>query len=178
MEMRLVGCGMRGLAILISNIWEITEKLHGWRPPGHQGNHWDLQGLCCWKAPWAQVRSREGKMSYMHLGDDTFWYQKSHAYHIHEWIKVSSNFYGWFFQVHMGLLSQKEVWSMWKFTELKALIENGSGLKIKILRSDNGREYVSNDFLHICSQSGIQVQHSTPLHSPVEWCSGEEESVS
>ena len=49
-----------------------------------------------------------------------------------------------------------------KFTELKALIENASGLKIKILRSDNGGEYVSNEFLHICSQSGIQVQHSIP----------------
>ena len=45
------------------------------------------------------------------------------------------------------------------FSELKALIENASGLKIKILRSDNGGEYVSNDFLHICSQSGIQFQH-------------------
>ena len=31
-----------------------------------------------------------------------------------------------------------------KFTELKALIENASGQKIKILRSDNGKEYVSN----------------------------------
>ena len=36
-----------------------------------------------------------------------------------------------------------------KFSELKALIENASGLKIKTLRSDNGRDYVSNDLLHI-----------------------------
>ena len=43
-----------------------------------------------------------------------------------------------------------------KFTELKALIENAYGKKIKILRSGNGGEYVSNDLLHICSQSGIQ----------------------
>ena len=49
-----------------------------------------------------------------------------------------------------------------KFTELKALIENASGQKIKILRSDNGGEYISNEFLHIFSQSGIQVQHSVP----------------
>ena len=47
-------------------------------------------------------------------------------------------------------------------SELKALIENASGIKIKILRFDNGGEYVSNYFLHICSQSGIQVQHSIP----------------
>ena len=49
-----------------------------------------------------------------------------------------------------------------KRNQRKALIENASGLKIKILRSDNGGEYVSNDFLSICSQSGIQVQHSIP----------------
>ena len=49
-----------------------------------------------------------------------------------------------------------------KFTDLKALIENASGQKIKILRSDKGGEYVNNDLLHICSQSGIQVQHSVP----------------
>ena len=49
-----------------------------------------------------------------------------------------------------------------KFTKLKALIENASGLKIKILRYDNVGEYVINEFLHICSQSGIQVQHSIP----------------
>ena len=46
-----------------------------------------------------------------------------------------------------------------KFTELKALLENASGQNIKTLRSDNGREYVSNELLHICSQSGIQIQH-------------------
>ena len=51
------------------------------------------------------------------------------------------------------------------FFELKALIENASGIKIKILRSDNGGEYVSNDLLYICSQSGIQVQHSIPYTS-------------
>ena len=49
-----------------------------------------------------------------------------------------------------------------KFTDLKSLIENASGKKIKILRSDNGGEYISNDFLHICSQIGIQIQHSVP----------------
>ena len=45
---------------------------------------------------------------------------------------------------------------------MKVLIENASGLKIKILRSDNGGEYVSNELIYIFSQSGIQVQHSIP----------------
>ena len=52
-----------------------------------------------------------------------------------------------------------------KFIELKALIENAFGQKINILRYDNGREYVSNELLHICSKSGIQVQHSV-LYTP------------
>ena len=49
-----------------------------------------------------------------------------------------------------------------KIIELKALIENASEKKIKILRYDNGGEYISNYFLHICSESGIQIQHSVP----------------
>ena len=49
-----------------------------------------------------------------------------------------------------------------KFTNLKELIENAFGKKIKILRSDNGGEYISNEFLNICSQSGIHIQHSVP----------------
>ena len=59
----------------------------------------------------------------------------------------------------MGLLSQKTSEVCEKISELKALIENASGIKIKILRSDNEGEYVNNEFLHIFSQSGIQVQH-------------------
>ena len=56
------------------------------------------------------------------------------------------------------------------FSELKALIGNASGLKIKILRSDNGGEYVNNDFMYILYQIGIQVHHSipyTPQHNGV-----------
>ena len=49
-----------------------------------------------------------------------------------------------------------------KFIELKALLENAFGQKIKTLRFDNGGEYVSNYFLHICSQISIQVHHSFP----------------
>ena len=38
-----------------------------------------------------------------------------------------------------------------KISELKALIENASRLKINILRYDNGGEYVSNELLSIFS---------------------------
>ena len=50
---------------------------------------------------------------------------------------------------------------------MKALIENASGLKIKILRSDNGGEYVSNELLSIFSQNGIQVQPYTTQQNGV-----------
>ena len=63
---------------------------------------------------------------------------------------------------HGSFFIKKKSKVLKKFTELKALIENASGQKIKILRSDNGGEYVSNELLHICSQSGIQIQHSVP----------------
>ena len=36
-----------------------------------------------------------------------------------------------------------------KFSELKALIENSYGIKIKILRSNNGGEYVSNELIRL-----------------------------
>ena len=57
-----------------------------------------------------------------------------------------------------------------KFIELKALIGNASRKNIKTLRYDNGGEYVSNEFLPLCSKSSIQIQPLvpyTPQHSGV-----------
>ena len=58
--------------------------------------------------------------------------------------------------------TKKKLEVLEKFIDLKALIENASGKKINILRSDNGGEYVNNDLLHIFSQSGIHIHHSVP----------------
>lgn len=44
-----------------------------------------------------------------------------------------------------------------KFKEFKALVENQTGHKIKI-RTDNGREYLSNEFAEILKNSGIKYQ--------------------
>ena len=71
---------------------------------------------------------------------------------------------------HGSFFIKKKSEDLEKFTELKALIENASGKKIKILRSDNGGEYINNELLHICSQIGIQIHHSvpyTPQHNGV-----------
>jgi transposase InsO family protein len=43
-----------------------------------------------------------------------------------------------------------------RFQEFRAQIENQIGEKIKVLRSDNGGEYTSNDFKDFCKKAGIK----------------------
>ena len=45
------------------------------------------------------------------------------------------------------------------------LIENQTGRKIQVLRTGNGGEYTSNDFLEFCSSEGIKKEHIVP-HTP------------
>jgi transposase InsO family protein len=47
----------------------------------------------------------------------------------------------------------------WKF---KARVENQSNCRIQILRSDNGKEYVSNQFQQFCDEAGIEHQLTAP----------------
>ncbi|GKV16599.1 hypothetical protein SLEP1_g27221 [Rubroshorea leprosula] len=44
------------------------------------------------------------------------------------------------------------------FKKFKALVENQSGCRIKKLRSDNGKEYTSNDFNLFCEEAGVDHQ--------------------
>jgi transposase InsO family protein len=60
------------------------------------------------------------------------------------------------------LKSKDEVFS--KFKEFKALIENLSERKIKILRSDNGGEYTSQEFANFCKDVGIKRELTTPYN--------------
>jgi transposase InsO family protein len=60
------------------------------------------------------------------------------------------------------LKSKDEVFS--KFKEFKALIENLSERKIKILRSDNGGEYTSKEFVNFCRDVGIKKELTTPYN--------------
>eukprot|EP00253_Pinus_taeda_P035154 PITA_35154 len=58
------------------------------------------------------------------------------------------------------LLKQKsEVFE--RFRQYKALVENQSGHYIKVLRTDRGGEYISNDFLRFCREHGIHKQFTT-----------------
>jgi hypothetical protein len=60
------------------------------------------------------------------------------------------------------LKSKDEVFS--KFKELKALIENLSERKIKILRLENGGEYTSKEFLNFFKDVGIKRDLTTPCN--------------
>jgi transposase InsO family protein len=60
------------------------------------------------------------------------------------------------------LKSKDEVFS--KFKEFKALIENLYERNIKILRSDNGGEYTSKEFVSFCEDVGIKRELTTPYN--------------
>ncbi|WVY89496.1 hypothetical protein V8G54_035010 [Vigna mungo] len=47
----------------------------------------------------------------------------------------------------------------WKF---KAFVENQSNCHIQILRSDNGKEYIANQFQQFCDEVGIEHQLTAP----------------
>ena len=61
------------------------------------------------------------------------------------------------------LKSKSEVFECLK--DFKEFVENQSNKRIKILRIDNGGEYVNKDVENICSEAGIQLQHIVP-YSP------------
>ena len=52
-----------------------------------------------------------------------------------------------------------------RFCEFKALTEKESGKKIKALHSDNGGQYVSQQFKDFCAAKGIKRELTVP-HNP------------
>eukprot|EP00253_Pinus_taeda_P032179 PITA_32179 len=58
-------------------------------------------------------------------------------------------------------LKKKDEVFTW-FRHFKALIENQTEKKIKILRTDNGTEYESNEFHDFCKEVGIKRETTTP----------------
>jgi len=51
-----------------------------------------------------------------------------------------------------------------RFKEFKALVENLTGKKIKVLCSDNGGEYIDKDFTDFCAKEGITREWTTPYN--------------
>jgi transposase InsO family protein len=60
------------------------------------------------------------------------------------------------------LKNKDEVFS--KLKEFKALVENLSERKIKVLRSRNGGEFTSGEFKEFCREVGIKRELSTPYN--------------
>jgi hypothetical protein len=58
--------------------------------------------------------------------------------------------------------TKDEVFS--RFREFRALVENQTGKKIKVLRSDNGGEYTSNEFRDFCKEAGIKRELTVPFN--------------
>ena len=52
-----------------------------------------------------------------------------------------------------------------KFKEFKALVENQTEKKIKVLRIDNGGVFYSKEFEEFCKKCGI-ARHKTTPHTP------------
>jgi hypothetical protein len=51
-----------------------------------------------------------------------------------------------------------------KFQEFRALVENQTGRKIRVLRSDNGGEYTSKEFMDYCAATGIKKELTVPYN--------------
>ena len=50
---------------------------------------------------------------------------------------------------------QKKDQTFSKFSEFKALVEKESRKQVKALQSDNGGEYISNEFKDFCRKEGM-----------------------
>jgi transposase InsO family protein len=51
-----------------------------------------------------------------------------------------------------------------RFQEFKAQVENLTGRRIEVLRSDNGGEYTSRDFGDFCIEAGIKREYIVPYN--------------
>ena len=60
---------------------------------------------------------------------------------------------------------QKKDQAFSKFYEFKALVEKELGKQVKVIRSDNGGEYISNEFKNFFSKEGIRRELIAP-HNP------------
>jgi hypothetical protein len=51
-----------------------------------------------------------------------------------------------------------------RFQEFKALVENQTGMKIRVLRTNNGGEYTSKEFNDLCVGEGIRRELNIPYN--------------
>ena len=68
------------------------------------------------------------------------------------------------------LFMQKKDQTLSKLREFNALVEKDSGKQVKALRSDNGGEYISNEFKNYYKKEGIRrelISTHNPQHNGV-----------
>ena len=89
--------------------------------------------------------------------------------HLHVWTTKATSLGGWHYYVsfiydHTGkvwvyfMKHKSEVFS--HFKAFKAMVEKEKGTHIKVLRSDGGGEYFSNEFSNYLKAHGIQRKYS------------------
>ena len=49
------------------------------------------------------------------------------------------------------------------FSDALAMVENQSGRKLKCLRTDNGGEFKSEEFVKFCRECGIRREYTDPI---------------
>ena len=64
--------------------------------------------------------------------------------------------------IHGYISFKKKSEAFDRFKEFKALVENQTKKKIKVLRTDNGGEFCSKEFEEFCKKCGIARQKTTP----------------
>ena len=52
-----------------------------------------------------------------------------------------------------------------RFKEFKALVENQTDKRIKVLRTDNGGEFCGNEFEEFYKKCGVERKNTTPYTS-------------
>ena len=72
---------------------------------------------------------------------------------------------------------QKKDQTFLRFCEFKASAEKESGKKVKALRSDNGEDYISQQFKDFCATEGIKWE-LTALHNPLKNGVAERKNIS
>lgn len=55
-----------------------------------------------------------------------------------------------------------------KFKQFKGLVEQKTGARIKMLRTDGGGEFTSQEFKDYCENSGIKIHPNSTIFSTTE----------
>ena len=76
--------------------------------------------------------------------------------------------------VWVYILKTKDI-AFQRFKEWKKLIEMQTGRKVKKLRTDNGWEFVKDDFENFYVQEGISRHKTVRYAPPIEWTCKEDE---